>query len=38
MLSKSGERQALGMVAMQLWGYHFVRAVEGGLTAWPPPK
>lgn len=34
MVSTSGERAAIGMVAMQLWGYHFVRTLEGGLGAW----
>ena len=33
-LSKSGEKAAVGMVAMQLWGFHFVRALEGGLDTW----
>jgi hypothetical protein len=33
-VSKSGHRAALGMVGMQLLGFHFVRALNVGLDEW----
>jgi hypothetical protein len=33
-VSTSDHRATLGMMAMQMLGFHFVRALEGGLDAW----
>jgi rhodanese-related sulfurtransferase len=35
-ISKSGHRAALGMMTMQLLGFHFVSALDGNLDAWKP--
>jgi hypothetical protein len=37
-VSTSGHRASLGMLSMQLLGFHFIRALEGGLGNWMPPK
>jgi rhodanese-related sulfurtransferase len=33
-VSTSGHRAALGMMSMQLLGFHFVRALDGDVQAW----
>ena len=33
-VSTSGHRAALGMMSMQLLGFHFIRGLEDGLDAW----
>jgi rhodanese-related sulfurtransferase len=35
-ISTSGHRAALGMMTMQLLGFHFVIALDGDLSAWTP--
>jgi hypothetical protein len=37
-VSTSGERAILGMMGMQVGGFHFVKALEGGLNAWNPSQ
>ncbi len=37
-VSKSGHRAALGMMSMQLLGFHFVRALDAGLDEWVPVR
>ena len=33
-VSTSSHRATLGMMSMQLLGFHFVSALQGGLNAW----
>jgi hypothetical protein len=38
MVSTSNHRASLGMLSMQLLGFHFIRALQGGFGSWIPPK
>ncbi len=37
-VSSTQHRATLGMMGMQLLGYRFIRALEGGLGNWTPPQ
>ena len=37
-VSESSHRAAIGMMSMQLLGFHFIRALDEGLDAWTPVK
>jgi hypothetical protein len=37
-VSISGHRATLGMMSMQLLGFHFIRALHPGLADWTPVK
>jgi len=37
-VSTNNHRATLGMMSMQLLGFHFIRALEGGLGNWTPPQ
>jgi hypothetical protein len=37
-ISTSTHRATLGMMTMQLLGFHFVNALQGGLDAWIATK